>query len=160
MEIKARHHLRADAVDAIRTVLAEDLGVEVPDVPFELVEFDDFAFDVVLLDGSPDVFYVDEDEAFLTVRGANAYEPTAHVVTVDAGAVSFVSDGADIMRPGIVDADEGIAPDDLVAIKEETHGKFLAVGRSRVAGDELLGDSGKVIDTIHHVGDELYEWHL
>lgn len=160
MEIKARHHLRADAVDAIRAVLASQLGVEVPEAPFELVEFDDFVFDVVLIDGSPDVFYVDEDEAFLTVRGANAHEPSSHVVTVDAGAVSFVSDGADVMRPGIVEADEDIEPDDLVAIREETHGKFLAIGRSRVAGDDLVGDSGKVIDSIHHVSDELYEWQL
>lgn len=160
MEIKSRHHLRADAVTAIRDVLAEQLGVDLPDAPFELVEFDDFEFDIVLVDGSPDVFYVDEDEAFLTVRGANAYQPSSHIVTVDAGAVGFVSDGADVMRPGIVEADEAIGPGDLVAVNEETHGKFLAVGRARVNGGDLLGDSGKVIDTIHHVGDELYDWSL
>lgn len=160
MEIKSRHHLRADAVDEISQVLADDLGIEVPDATFELVEFDDFEFDIVLVDGSPNIFYVDEGEAFLTVKGANAYEPSSHVVTVDAGAVSFVSDGADIMRPGIVEADTEIGPEDLVAIKEETHGKFLAIGRARVAGDDMLGDSGKVIDSIHHVSDELYEWTL
>ena len=41
-------------------------------------------------------------------------------------------------------------------IAEETHGKVLAVGRSRVDADELLGDSGKVIDSLHHVGDDLF----
>jgi PUA domain protein len=60
------------------------------------------------------------------------------------------------MRPGIVDADESIAAGDLVVIAEESHGKVLAVGRSRVDGGDLLGDEGKVIDSIHHVGDDLY----
>jgi len=31
------------------------------------------------------VFYVDDDEPFLTVRGANDYEPETGIVTVDAG---------------------------------------------------------------------------
>lgn len=155
MEIKSRHHLRSDAVEKIRTRMAEDLGVDLPDSSFELVELEGSPFDIVLVDGDPNVLYVD-GEPFLTVRGANAYGPTEHVVTVDAGAVSFVSDGADVMRPGIVDADEDIGPGELVVIVEETHGKALAIGRSRVAGDDLLGEEGKVIDSIHHVGDDLY----
>ncbi|MFB6189834.1 MAG: PUA domain-containing protein, partial [Halapricum sp.] len=47
---------------------------------------------------------------------------------------------------------------DLVAIAEETHGKILAIGRARVDGSEMVGDEGKVVDSIHHVGDELYEF--
>lgn len=160
MEIKSRHHLRTDAVDEIRNALADQLGVELPDVPFELVEFAELPYDVVLIDGSPDVFYLESGEPFVTVRGANAYDPSTHVVTVDAGAVEFLSNGADVMRPGIVSADEDIESGDLVVVKEETHGKFLAVGRAKVDGDDLLGDEGRVIDTIHHVGDELYDLKL
>ncbi len=160
MKVKSRHHLRADAVAKIRDTMAEQLDIELPDASFELVEFDDVEYDVVLIDGSPDVFYLEENVPFLTVRGANTYEPSSHVVTVDAGAVAFLSNGADVMRPGIVEADADIAAGDLVVINEETHGKFLAVGRARVDGTELLGDDGKVVDTIHYVGDELYEWTL
>lgn len=160
MRIKSRHHLRADAVETIREALSEQLAVDLPEATFELVEFDDLPYDVVLVDGAIDVFYVGDDEPFLTVRGANTHGPESHVVTVDAGAVSFLSDGADVMRPGIVEADEAIEAGDLVVVNEETHGKFLAVGRSRVDGTALLGDSGKVIDTIHHVTDELYELRL
>lgn len=157
MEIKSRHHLRSDAADDIRSALSEQLGIDLPEASFELVEFDDLPYDVVLIDGSPDVFYLESGEPFVTVRGANRYEPAAHVVTVDAGAVSFLSNGADVMRPGIVEADAAIEADDLVVVNEETHGKFLAVGRATVDGSELLGESGRVIETIHHVGDELYE---
>jgi PUA domain protein len=70
--------------------------------------------------------------------------------------VSFVSDGADVMRPGIVTADELIDEGDLVVIDEESHGKVLAVGRALVDGAEMVGDSGKVVGSVHHVGDDLF----
>jgi PUA domain protein len=157
MNVKSRHHLRSDAVDAIATALADNLGVELDADSFEKVEFEDSDRDVVLVDGEPLVLYVDDDP-FLTVQGANEFPPAKHVVTVDGGAISFVSDGADIMRPGITEADDDIAEGDLVAINEETHGKFLAIGRAMVGGDEMVGDSGKVVTSIHHVGDDLFEF--
>jgi len=155
MQIKSRHHLRSDDVRAVEDAVADGLGVDVDGDTYELVEFEGDLPDVVLVDGEPQVLYVD-DEPFLTVRGANAHPPEKHVVTVDDGAVSFVSDGADVMRPGIVDADDSIPSGDLVAIAEESHGKVLAIGRALVDGDEMLGDSGKVVESIHHVGDDLF----
>lgn len=157
MQVKSRHHLRSDEVREIEDALATTLGVDLDADTYELVELEDSKFDVVLVDGEQHVLYVD-DEPFLTVAGANAHPPQDRVVTVDAGAVSFVSDGADVMRPGIVEADDAISAGDLVVIAEETHGKVLAVGRAKVAGDDMVGDSGKVVESLHHVGDELYEF--
>jgi len=161
MDIKSRHHLRSDAVSEIRDALAERLGVDLDGDSFELVELTDSPFDLVLVDGDPDVLYHgdgDGREPFVTVRGANAHPPERGVVTVDAGAVSFVSDGADVMRPGITEADGSVAEGDLVVIAEETHGKVLGVGRALVDGDAMVGDSGKVVRSVHHVGDDLYEF--
>jgi len=157
MEVKSRHHLRGDEIDEIRDAVREGLGVEVEGEAFEDVEFTDSDERVVLVDGEPLVAFFD-DEPFLTVRGANEFPPERRVVTVDAGAVSFVSDGANVMRPGIVEADGAIEPGDLVCIAEGTHGKGLAVGRADVDGSEMVGDSGKVVESLHHVGDELYEF--
>ncbi len=157
MEVKSRHHLRGDEVDAIRDALAAGLDVALAGDSFEDVTFDDSDRRVVLVDGEPLVAYFDE-EPFLTVQGANALSPERGVVTVDAGAVEFVSDGADVMRPGIVDADPDVAAGDLVVVAEETHGKALAVGRALVPGAEMTGDSGKVVESLHHVGDELFRW--
>jgi PUA domain protein len=157
MEVKSRHHLRSDEVDTITTALSENLGVELDADSFEKVEFDDSDWDVVLVDGDPLVLYLNGDP-FLTVQGANQHPPEKHVVTVDAGAVSFVSDGADIMRPGITEADDDISEGDLVVINEESHGKFLAVGRAQTDGDDMVGDSGKVVKSLHHVGDDLFEF--
>ncbi|MFB6151642.1 MAG: RNA-binding protein, partial [Haloarculaceae archaeon] len=106
MEVKSRHHLRADDIAAIEDALAESLGVSLDADAYERVEFDDSDWEVVLVDGEPLVLYVETDEGgsgedgepFLTVQGANEHPPERGVVTVDAGAVSFVSDGADVMR--------------------------------------------------------------
>ena len=157
MDVRSRHHLRSDEIDRITERLSATLGVDVDGDSFESVELSGSPFDLVLVDGEPTVLYY-EDEPFLTVAGANAYPPERNTVTVDAGAVSFVSDGADVMRPGIVQADDSIGAGELVVICEETHGKALAVGRALVAGSEMVGDSGKVVESIHHVGDELFEF--
>jgi arCOG04150 universal archaeal PUA-domain protein len=160
MEVKSRHHLRSDAVAELQETVGAGLGADVDANTFEKVELTGDDRDVVLVDGDPLVVYVERDgdrEPFLTVRGANEYPPTEHIVTVDAGAIQFVSNGADVMRPGIVEADDDIAAGDLVVINEETHGKFLAIGRALVDGSEMVGDNGRVVESVHHVGDELYE---
>ncbi|MFB6094686.1 MAG: RNA-binding protein [Halanaeroarchaeum sp.] len=157
MNIATRHHLRSDQVDALHEMLTGDLGVELSAETYELVEFADEDFDLVLIDGEPLVWYP-EGDPFVTVKGANVAEPERHVVTVDAGAISFVSDGADVMRPGIVEADPSIEAGDLVVIEEETHGKALAIGRALTNGEDMVGESGKVVESLHHVGDDLYEF--
>ncbi|PSP80864.1 RNA-binding protein [Halobacteriales archaeon QS_1_68_20] len=157
MDVKSRHHLRSDEVGDLEEAIADQLGVDVDGEQYELVELTGVDFDLVLVDGDPDVVQFPEGP-FLTVSGANAHDPTTGVVTVDAGAIQFVSDGADVMRPGIVEADDGISEGDLVVINEESHGKYLAVGRALTDGDDMVGDSGKVVESIHHVGDDLYEF--
>jgi PUA-domain protein len=159
MQVKSRHHLRSDAVADIEESLSEALGIDLGGDSYEQVEFADAERDLVLVDGDPVVCYFD-DEPFLTVRGANDFPPESHLITVDSGAISFVSDGADVMRPGITDADPDIDSGDLVAIAEENHGKVLAVGRAMADGSEMVGDSGKVIESLHHVGDDLYEFSI
>ena len=156
MEVKSRHHLRSDAVKEIRDALAETLGVELSSESFEKVELTGGDWDVVLVDGEPLVLYLD-GEPFLTVQGANTHPPKHRIVTVDAGAVQFVSNGADVMRPGIVEADDGISEGDLVVINEETHGKSLGIGRALADGSEMVGEEGRVVESLHHVGDDLYE---
>jgi len=80
-------------------------------------------------------------------------------VIVDMGAIRFVTNGADIMRPGIKDADEEITPGSFVVIGDEKHGKPLAIGIAMFSGKEILEmDSGKVIKNIHYVGDNI--WNL
>jgi PUA domain protein len=157
MKVSSRHHLRSDAVRDLQDALAAEFGVAFDADGCERVEIADEETDLVLAGGEPIAMYLDAGPV-PTVRGANASEPTKRVVTVDAGAVSFVSDGADVMRPGITETTDDIGAGDPVLVAEEAHGKVLAVGRARVGAEEMVGDSGKVVDSIHHVGDELYEF--
>ena len=159
MQVSSRHHLRSDEVSAIQDTLADRLGIDVEADALELAELADEDFDVGLVDGEALVWYP-EDEPFLTVRGANVFEPTKYLVTVDAGAISFVSDGADVMRPGITEADPDIEAGDLVIVVEESHGKALAVGRALTDGSDMVGEAGKVVESLHHVGDELYAFEV
>ena len=154
MEIRSRHHLRSDEADEIVSAVEEALGVDLGERELEAAELDDGP-DLYLVDGEPLVARYD-GEPFLTVRGALATEPERRRVTVDAGAVEFVTNGADVMRPGIEDVDDGIEEGDLVVIREVSHGKPLAIGRALEDGDAMLGDEGKVVESLHHVDDELW----
>ena len=74
-------------------------------------------------------------------------------VVVDMGAVKFVAKGADVMSPGITEADPNVQEGDLVIIVEETHKKPLATGRALISGPEMVeNNEGKAIKTIHLLG--------
>ncbi len=93
----------------------------------------------------------------LTVRGLLAYKPTKRYVTVDMGAVPYVYNGADVMAPGIVDADPAIAPGDFVWVRDEKNLRPLAIGEALLSGADMVArDRGKAVRTIHHVGDPLW----
>ena len=78
-------------------------------------------------------------------------------VVVDAGAIKFVCNGANVMRPGIKKYTE-FKKDDLVCIVEETHNKFLAVGKAMVSSDEMQNiTKGEVVKNLHYISDKYWE---
>ena len=78
-------------------------------------------------------------------------------VVVDAGAIKFVCNGANVMRPGIKRHSE-FKKDDLVCIVEETHNKFLAVGKAMVSSDEMKNiTKGEVVKNLHYISDKYWE---
>ncbi|HLC88885.1 MAG TPA: DUF1947 domain-containing protein [Candidatus Nanoarchaeia archaeon] len=79
-------------------------------------------------------------------------------VAIDMGAIKFIVNGADIMRPGIVEIEPEIEKDEFIAIVDVNHKKPLAVGMALVGSDEMQKlASGKVIKNIHYVGDGLWK---
>ena len=78
-------------------------------------------------------------------------------VEVDMGAVKFMCKGANLMRPGIKKFTE-FEKDKLVCIVEETHHKFLAVGKSVVSSSELENmEKGEIIQNLHYISDKFWE---
>jgi len=62
------------------------------------------------------------------------------------------------MGPGITDADIDIKAGDMVWIRDVKNQVPLAIGVSAVSGEELKkGGKGKVIKTVHYVGDKLWK---
>jgi PUA domain protein len=113
-------------------------------------------YEVLILDNEIFAFYID-NTPFLTIRGILKFRPTKWFVTVDMGAVKFISNGADVMAPGIVDADPRISVDDIVWVRDQNHLQPLAVGRAMMIGDEMVqNNKDKAIKTIHYINDKLW----
>ena len=78
-------------------------------------------------------------------------------VEVDMGAVKFMCKGANLMRPGIKKFTE-FEKDKLVCIVEETHHKFLAIGKAMLSSLEVENmEKGEVIQNIHYISDKFWE---
>ena len=78
-------------------------------------------------------------------------------VQVDMGAVKFMCNGANLMRPGIKQFSE-FSKDDIVCIVEESQNKFLAVGKSEVNSFELDNmNKGEVLKNLHYISDKAWE---
>lgn len=156
MKIKSRHHLKGSESKRIQSAIEpflEDPSL-LRGLALEVAETDQ-DFDLILLKGRP-VFMMVGDLPFFTVRGALEFAPARNRVVVDSGAVSFIINGADVMAPGIVEADPRIAPGEPVVIVEERHKKPLAIGIALLPGPEMRG-SGKAVRSVHHVGDDLWK---
>jgi malignant T-cell-amplified sequence len=78
-------------------------------------------------------------------------------VTIDMGAIKFVCNGAKVMRPGIIDFDS-FKNGDIVVVKDQTHGKALAVGLALNDSEVAKAMSkGYIIDNLHYISDKIWE---
>lgn len=113
--------------------------------------------DILLINGKPLLMQID-DKTIPTLHAVIDENIDEKYATVDMGAINFVIKGADIMSPGIVDADNTIEPGETIVIIEETHHKPLAIGISLISGKEMVENKkGKAIENLHYVGDSIWE---
>jgi len=113
----------------------------------------------VLLNVNGNINFFNYDEIWVpTLKLLHECPELLPSVTVDKGAIKFVSSGANIMRPGITKTDE-FNKTQFVAIRECTHNKILAIGKSIYSSVELNQmKTGKVIINIHYVGDSIWNY--
>jgi len=139
LNIKARFH--TDFFDEKATV---DVGT-----------LEDFT--VLLVNDSIDFVLLDNQFIF-TLQGIMTHQPKTNFVVVDMGAVSFITKGADVMAPGVTDADVMIQKGDYVWICDEKYRKPLAVGIALMTGEEMkMKKPGKAVKTLFYVGDRLWK---
>ena len=78
---------------------------------------------------------------------------------MDLGAIKFVTNGADIMRPGITSIDNGIIEGQLIVVVEEKNGAPLCFGVSRYDAVDMQNmDSGRVIKNLHYLSDDWFNF--
>jgi len=156
IKIRKRYYLKKKKIKAVKEQL-KDYSTLIPSgATVEIIKSD--LPDIVLVNGEPMIMFVD-GEAFPTLKGALKADIKTKYVVVDMGAVKFMAKGADVMSPGITEADPLVKEEDLVIIIDENHHKPLAVGRSLISGPEMVENKeGKAVKTLHFIGDEI--WNL
>lgn len=158
LRLRRRQRLRRKEVEALASELRASLGVDTfgPEDP---VETGDAGGDTVaVLQGKALVIYIG-GQPFLTVHGLLQFRPQARFVTVDMGAVKFLANGADVMAPGVIDADPAIVEGMSVWVRDQNNLRPLLVGTALMDGPAMVAaKGGKAVKTIHYVGDKL--WNL
>ena len=80
-------------------------------------------------------------------------------VVVDMGAIRFVTNGADVMRPGITKIEPTIKKNDIIQIVDETHSRALALGKALFDANAMESKtSGKVIKNLHTIKDNVWKF--
>ncbi len=119
--------------------------------------------DCILIDGSS-AFFQHNGRLIPLLRFVlknDSFYSTLKKVTVDKGAIKFLTSGADVMRPGVTHCDPLVQKDELVLVIDETHKKPLAIGVALLSSQDLLtAASGKVIKSLHYVGDKLWQQYV
>lgn len=104
--------------------------------------------------------FVKSGENFFPYLGSKTTLALFPQAVVDEGAVRFLLNGADVMRPGIRKFDDWGAAGKMVVVREEKKGRAVAVGPSLVASAEAQGMTrGGCIRNSHHVGDRYWNLH-
>ena len=158
MKIKNRHRLKARDIkryqDELKKTFTNDFFNEK-----SLVETGDFNDQTIIFVDSEPCFMFYDNKIIFTLHGLNKFKPKQKFAVVDMGAIKFVTNGADVMAPGIVDADINIIKNDQVWICDEFHRKPLAIGIANMTGEQMIAEKkGKAITTIHYVGDYLWNF--
>ena len=111
----------------------------------------------VSLDGLEFVQAGDRFIPFLGSQDTLALFPGA---VVDEGAIRFLLNGADVMRPGIRKLDDWGDAGRFVVVREEKKGRAIAVGLSTVPSAEAKAMSrGSCLKNLHRVGDKYWNLH-
>lgn len=154
---KSRHPIRERDARDVSEALSQIFGADVSWKGKLVEESEDGGFHLYFVEGIPLAFAF-EGRVMPTVKGLLEYPATARYVTVDEGAVKFVLNGADIMAPGVTEADPLVKAGDAVWIREEKHKRPLAVGLALMSGPEMAAaEKGKAVRSVHHLRDKLWD---
>ena len=127
---------------------------ELPKIKNLKVHFIDNNSQLMVGDG---IIILKIDDDYLPFLNQNNILEKFPNVMVDMGAVKFMCNGANVMRPGIKKYTEFVKGDIICVIEESQH-KFLAVGKAITDSSELENISkGDIIKNLHYISDKYWE---
>ena len=104
--------------------------------------------------------FVQNGETYFPYLGSQATLTLFPEAYVDEGAIRFLLNGADVMRPGIRKFDDWGPAGKMVVVREEKKGRAISVGPSTVASTEAQKmTKGGCIRNVHHLGDKYWNLH-
>ena len=157
-KIKNRHRLKRKEIREIQNRLKKTFNCDIFDGK-TAVEAGDFEGIKLIFVNDEPCFMIHGNKIVFTLHGLNKYKPKENFVIIDMGAVKFVTNGADVMSPGIVDADSNINENDQVWICDERHHRPLAVGIAIMNGEQMISEGkGNSVQVIHYVGDRVWNF--
>jgi len=156
--IRKRHSIRKSQAQELITKLRKEIGSSAELFSTDTIEVIETNADVSLFLVNKKPLLMDTGSwVFPTLRGAVQNPFPERRVVVDSGAVAYVVNGADVMRPGIVSVTPDVKTGAPVQIVEERHGKPLGIGIALFDGPAIMAaSSGKMVRSFHHVGDEIW----
>ena len=156
--VKKRHSIRKSQAQSLLARLFDQIGNSALYFHADMIEVIETNADVSLFMVNKKMLLMDTGNwVFPTLKGAIQFPFPERRVVVDAGAIPYVVNGADVMRPGIVSVSDDVKADSPVQIVDERHGKPLAIGIALFdAPDIRARTSGKMCKNFHHVGDEIW----
>lgn len=160
--VKKRHAIKKSQLSALMTKLSESIGKEAELYNAPMIEIAETTskFNIYIVDKKPLVMEKD-DWAFPTLRGAIARPFSGRRIVVDMGAIPYIINGADVMRPGIVSVSDDVKAGLPVLVVDESHDKPLAVVLPLYDAKEIIAlDKGKAAKNLHYIGDELWNMEL
>ena len=164
-KLKGRKPVRHKKIRGLIERLTAPLGVDT-DLSNAFLETATFGpWNLLIVDKSPLGMEIDNGDgdtiAFPTLRGLLTWKPTLRWCEVDRGAIPFLMNGADCMAAGIHASSTEIKTGDLIWIRDQEHGKPLAIGWATMDSSEMNAASkGKAVKMVHHISDELWELEL
>ncbi len=156
--VKKRHSIRKSQAQDLLARLYDQIGNSARFFHADMIEVIETNADVSLFMVNKKLLLMDTgDWVFPTLKGAIQFPFPERRIVVDAGAIPYVVNGADVMRPGIVSVTDDVKSSSPVQIVDERHGKPLAIGVALLdAPDIRASTSGKMCKNFHHVSDEIW----
>jgi PUA domain protein len=159
--VKKRHTIRKGQAAEIFARLKEQIGegaaVFAADT-IEILETSNDELRFYLINKKPLIMEY-RGWVFPTLKGAIERPFPQRRVSVDAGAIPYVVNGADVMRPGITNVTPDVRANAPVQVVDDRHKKPLAISLALFDAQQILeSTAGKMCRSVHFVGDEI--WNL